>query len=107
MPKGRGFLSGAAINPRPVTGDMTVSELVDSAFLAYNAGRLREACQLFVEKMLQDYDTIGISLTAALTPAGQGMYAIIPLREYVLLEWIESDRHNLFPNTRLLIGPRI
>jgi deoxyhypusine synthase len=44
------FLSGARIEPRPVTGDMTVADMVETAFLAYNAARLREGCQLFVEK---------------------------------------------------------
>ncbi len=42
------FLGGKAIEPQPVTGNMTVADLVESAFLAYNAARLREACQLFV-----------------------------------------------------------
>src|ERR1700693_3044667 len=79
------FLGGTAIDPKPVTGSMTVAELVDSAVLAYNAARLREACQLFVEKMLEDDVTIGMSLTGALTPAGLGMSAILPLIEYDVL----------------------
>src|SRR5439155_102640 len=41
------FLRGQRIDPKPITGRETVPELVDNAFLAYNAGRLSEACRLF------------------------------------------------------------
>jgi len=98
------FLGGNAIDPKPVTGSMTVAELVDSAFLAYNAARLREACQLFVEKMLEDDVTIGMSLTGALTPAGLGMSAIIPLIENGFVDWIVSTGANVYHDTHFGIG---
>jgi deoxyhypusine synthase len=98
------FLGGNAIDPKPVTGLMTVAELVDSAFLAYNAARLREACQLFVEKMLEDDVTIGMSLTGALTPAGLGMSAIIPLIENGFVDWIVSTGANVYHDTHFGIG---
>ena len=47
------FLAGAAIEPHPVRGEMTAADLIDTAFLAYNGRRLREACRLFAEKMLE------------------------------------------------------
>jgi deoxyhypusine synthase len=83
---------------------MTVAELVDSAFLAYNAARLRESCQLFVEKMLEDDVTIGMSLTGALSPAGLGMSAIIPLIENGFVDWIVSTGANLYHDTHFGIG---
>ena len=98
------FLGGTAIDPKPVTGSMTVAELVDSAFLAYNAARLREACQLFVEKMLEDDVTIGMSLTGALTPAGLGMSAIIPLIDNGFVDWIVSTGANVYHDTHFGIG---
>jgi deoxyhypusine synthase len=98
------FLSGTPINPKPVTGSMTVAELVESAFLAYNAARLREACQLYVEKMLDDDVTVGLSLTGALTPAGIGMSAIIPLIENGFVDWIVSTGANLYHDTHFGIG---
>jgi deoxyhypusine synthase len=104
MTRGKNFLSGAAIDPKPVTGSMTVADLVDGAFLAYNAARLREACQLFVEKMLEDDVTIGMSLTGALTPAGLGMSAIIPLIENGFVDWIVSTGANLYHDTHFGIG---
>src|SRR4029453_9230096 len=98
------FLGGNAIDPTPVSGSMTVADLVDSAFLAYNAARLREACQLFVEKMLEDDVTIGMSLTGALTPAGLGMSAIIPLIENGFVDWIVSTGANAYHDTHFGIG---
>jgi deoxyhypusine synthase len=98
------FLSGGAIDPRPVTGEMSVADMVDSAFLAYNAARLREACQLFVGKMLEDDVTVGMSLTGALTPAGLGMSAIIPLIDNGFVDWIVSTGANLYHDTHFGIG---
>src|SRR5258707_13262815 len=98
------FLGGNPIDPKPVTGSMTVADLVESAFLAYNAARLREACQLFVEKMLDDDVTIGMSLTGALTPAGLGMSAIIPLIENGFVDWIVLTGANAYHDTHFGIG---
>src|SRR5688572_32399029 len=44
------FLKGQRIEPRPITGRETAAELIEGTFLAYNAARLREACQLFTQK---------------------------------------------------------
>src|SRR5262245_39618554 len=101
------FLTGASIEPQPVTGSMTVAELVEQSFFAYNAARLRESCQLFVEKMLADDVTIGMSLTGALTPAGLGMSAIIPLIENGFVDWIVSTGANLYHDTHFGIGLRM
>src|SRR5436853_7622856 len=86
---------------------MTVAELVEQSFLAYNAARLREACQLFVEKMLADDVTVGMSLTGALTPAGLGMSAIIPLIENGFVDWIVSTGANLYHDTHFGIGLKL
>jgi deoxyhypusine synthase len=98
------FLGGTRIDPKPVTGDMKVADLVDTAFLAYNAARLREGCQLFVEKMLEEDVTVGVSLTGALTPAGLGMSAIIPLIENGFVDWIVSTGANVYHDTHFGIG---
>jgi len=107
MAKRHHFLGGAPIDPKPITGQMTVAELVEQSFLAYNAARLREACQLFVEKMLADDVTIGMSLTGALTPAGLGMSAIIPLIESGFVDWIVSTGANLYHDTHFGIGLKL
>lgn len=104
MPDKKHYLKGRVIDPPPITGSTTVVELVDNAFLAYNAARLREACHLFAEKMLEDDVTVGMSLTGALTPAGLGMSAIIPLIEHGFIDWIVSTGANLYHDTHFGLG---
>ena len=98
------FLAGQAISPAPITGRETVAELIDNAFLAYNAARLREACLLYTRKMLEPDVTIGLTLTGALTPAGLGMAAIIPLIEAGFVDWIISTGANLYHDTHFGLG---
>src|ERR1041385_6447471 len=73
------FLQGKRIAPRPITKETSITELIESSFQAYNAARLREGAQLFAERMLAENVTVGITLTGALTPAGLGISALIPL----------------------------
>jgi len=98
------FLRGAAIDPRPINGRERVADLIDGAFLAYNAARLREAGQLLVEKMLQKDVTVGLTMTGALTPAGLGMSAVIPLIEAGFVDWIISTGANLYHDTHFGLG---
>jgi len=98
------FLRGARIDPNPITGRETVPELIDNAFLAYNAGRLGEACRLFTERMLADDVTVGMSLTGAMTPAGLGMSTIIPLLEAGFVDWIVSTGANLYHDAHFGLG---
>ena len=81
-----------------------MAELIDNAFLAYNAARLREACLLYTRKMLEPDVTIGLTLTGALTPAGLGMAAIIPLIEAGFVDWIISTGANLYHDTHFGLG---
>ncbi|MEJ2079389.1 MAG: deoxyhypusine synthase [Acidobacteriota bacterium] len=99
-----GYLDGKTIEPRAVSGDLNVAELVDGFFNAYNAARLREACRLYAEKMLREEVTIGLSLSGALTPAGIGMSCIIPLIENGFVDWIVSTGANLYHDTHFGIG---
>src|SRR4249920_2974753 len=56
------YLRGPRIDPRPIDGTETAADLIDNAFLAYNAARLREACGLFTTKMLEPDVTVGMTL---------------------------------------------
>ncbi len=98
------LLGGSPIEPRPVDGKMTAAELVDAAFLAYNGRRLREACRLFAEKMLEPDVVIGMSVTGALTPAGLGMSCLIPLIENGFVDWVVSTGANLYHDTHFGLG---
>ena len=92
------------IDPQPIGKRISVTELVDRTFLAYNAARLREACQLFTRHMLEDDVTVGVSLTGALTPAGLGIAALIPLIEHGFIDWMTSTGANLYHDTHFGIG---
>jgi deoxyhypusine synthase len=98
------FLHGARIDPKPISKDITLAELVETSFQAYNAARLREACMLLTHKMLDEDVTIGMSLTGALTPAGLGISALIPLVEAGFVDWIVSTGANLYHDTHFGIG---
>src|SRR5882757_10403449 len=98
------FLKGQRIDPRRIDGKESVAELIDGTYLAYNAARLREACQLFTGKMLEPDVTVGLSITGALTPAGLGMAALIPLIEGGFVDWIISTGANLYHDTHFGLG---
>ena len=98
------FLRGGKIEPLRITGQESAADLIDGTFLAYNAARLREACQLFTKRMLGDDVTVGMTLTGALTPAGLGMAALIPLIESGFVDWIISTGANLYHDTHFGLG---
>ena len=98
------FLRGQRIDPRRIDGTESVVDLIEGTFLAYNAARLREAAQLFTDKMLDPDVTVGLTLTGALTPAGLGMAALIPLLEAGFVDWIISTGANLYHDTHFGLG---
>lgn len=102
--EGSRYLRGQRIDPLPIDGTETAAELIEGTFLAYNAARLREAAQLLTHKMLERDVTIGMTLTGALTPAGLGMAALIPLIEAGFVDWIISTGANLYHDTHFGLG---
>ena len=91
------YLRGRRILPKPITGKESLADLVDGTFLAYNAARLHEGCRLFVKKMLANNNvTVGMSLAGALTPAGLGSAAVVPLIKAGFVDWIVSTGANLY-----------
>ena len=98
------FLSGKRIEPTRIVPGLSVSELVDGTFQAYNAARLREGCHLLTKKMLEEDVTVGLTMTGALTPAGLGMSSVIPLIEAGFVDWIIATGANLYHDTHFGIG---
>src|SRR5687767_12268979 len=98
------YLRGQRIDPRATTGKETVAELIDNAFLAYNAGRLREGSHLFTQRMPEPDVTVGMTLTGAMTPAGLGMSCLIPLMEAGFVDWIISTGANLYHDAHFALG---
>jgi deoxyhypusine synthase len=104
MKKRSKFLTGNRIAPQRIAPNTSAADLIDGTFLAYNAGRLREGCRLFTEKMLEKDVTVGLTLTGALTPAGLGMSTLIPLIEAGFVDWIISTGANLYHDTHFGLG---
>src|SRR5260370_15325971 len=91
------FLSGPQIIPRRIKPGMTVVELIDQQFQAYNSARLNEAAHLYAEEMLAPEKdvTIGLTMAGALTPAGLGG-CILTLMELGFVDFIISTGANLY-----------
>lgn len=86
----------------PVAGGLDVTTLVDTYFNAYNAARLREACQLFV-KLLDEDATVGVTLSGALTPAGLGS-VLAPLMRAGCIDYVSSTGANLYHDLHFTLG---
>ncbi len=98
-----GFLQGARISPKAIRPGMAVADLVDQAFLAYNAGRMAEGARLLSQKILQPGVTLGMTLTGALTPAGLGCSCLVPLIEAGCIDWLVSTGANLYHDTHFAL----
>lgn len=97
-------ISHKRIDPPAISSGISLPELLDSVFLSYNAGRLREAAQLLVSKMLAENVTLGVSLSGALTPAGLGISCLVPLIENGLVDWIISTGANIYHDAHFALG---
>jgi deoxyhypusine synthase len=104
MPRQSRFLSGKKINPSPIRKGIKLANLIDEVFVAYNAARLREGCQLYAQRMLAEDVTVGMSLSGALIPAGMGISTFIPLIERGFIDWMVSTGANLYHDAHFGIG---
>jgi len=95
-PHKKQYMAGKRIMPRNLNGREKLSYIIDEVFLAYNSARLKEASQLFAERMLAPDVTIGMSISGALTPAGLGCSCLIPLIKAGFVDWIVSTGANLY-----------
>ena len=91
------------LHPPPMEGGSEeVAALIDTYFSAYNAARLREACQLMV-RAIDAGATIGLSLSGALTPAGLSS-VITPLMRKGFVDYISSTGANLYHDLHFDLG---
>lgn len=96
--------SSKLLNPQPISSKLSLTDFVDQFCLAYNAARLREACHLMAQKILRPNVTVGLTLSGALTPAGLGYAAVVPLIEAGFVDWIVSTGANLYHDMHRSIG---
>jgi deoxyhypusine synthase len=91
------------ILPDPLRkGSADVATLIDTYFNAYNAARLREACQTFA-RMIDNGTTIGLSISGALTPAGLSS-VLVPLIEHGFIDYLSSTGANLYHDLHFDLG---
>ncbi|MGZ3672767.1 MAG: homospermidine biosynthesis protein [Ktedonobacterales bacterium] len=92
-----GYLTGERIVPRHISPEITVADLIDGSFQAYNAGRINEAARLYAQHMLDPEQDVTICLTiaGAMTPAGVGG-SIITLMERGAIDFMVSTGANLY-----------
>jgi deoxyhypusine synthase len=89
------YLCGKRILPEPISKATDIVKLIDGMD-AYNGGRLRAACHLLRDRYSQEDVTIGLSLAGALTPAGLGPCAIIPLMNHGFVDWLSATGANMY-----------
>lgn len=92
------------VNPKPVTKNMTVDQVIEGTMFSFNAGSFRKACELFTEHIARKDVRVGVSLAGALVPAGIGRSCLIPLIKAGLVDWIVSTGANLYHDLHLLLG---
>src|SRR5919206_3169912 len=95
---------GVKLDPHPIAPGLSVRDLVDNHLFAYNAARLREACQLFARKIAEPDVTVGLTLSGALTPTGLGTAALVPLIRAGMIDWIVSTGANLYHDMHRSLG---
>ncbi len=92
------------ITPSPMPAAISVVDLIDGYFTAYNSARLREACHLLSREVLQPGVTVGLSLSGAMTPAGFGVSVLAPLMRHGFIDWIISTGANLYHDLHYGLG---
>jgi deoxyhypusine synthase len=95
---------GRKLDPRPLSAGIGVDTLVDEFLLSYNAARLREACHIYVDKMLDADVTVGLTISGALTPTGLGYAAFVPLVEAGFVDWVVSTGANIYHDMHRSLG---
>jgi deoxyhypusine synthase len=95
---------GPAIAPPGLNENLSLPQLIEEHFLAYNGARLREACRLWSQLMAQPEVTVGITLTGALTPAGLGAGSLVPLVRRGFVDFIISTGANLYHDAHFALG---
>lgn len=92
------------IAPSPMPSEISVVDLIDGYFTAYNSARLREICHLLTREVMQPGVTVGVSLSGAMTPAGFGVGVLAPLIRHGFIDWMISTGANLYHDMHYGLG---
>lgn len=97
-------LRSQKITPAPMPADISVVDLIDGYFTAYNSARLREICHLLSQEVMKEGVTVALSLSGAMTPAGFGVSVLAPLMRAGFIDWIISTGANLYHDIHYGLG---
>jgi len=92
------------IAPAPMPKEISVVDLIDSYFTAYNSARLREICHLLSREVMREGVTVGLTLSGAMTPAGFGVSILAPLIRNGMIDYIISTGANLYHDMHYGLG---
>lgn len=92
------------IAPSPMPAEISVVDLIDGYFTAYNSARLREICHLLSREVMREGVTVAMSLSGAMTPAGFGVSVLSPLVRNGFVDWIISTGANLYHDMHYGLG---
>lgn len=98
------MLLSRKILPCPIPANLSVVDLIDNYFSAYNSARLREICHLLTQEVMQPGVTVGLSLSGAMTPTGLGISALAPLVRGGFIDYIISTGANLYHDLHYGLG---
>ena len=92
------------IAPSPMPTEISVVDLIDGYFTAYNSARLREICHLLSREVMLEGVTVGVSLSGAMTPAGFGVGVLAPMVRHGFIDWMISTGANLYHDMHYGLG---
>jgi deoxyhypusine synthase len=92
------------IAPAPMPQEISVVDLIDGYFTAYNSARLREICHLLSREVMREGVTVGLTLSGAMTPAGFGVSILAPLIRNGMIDYIISTGANLYHDMHYGLG---
>lgn len=87
-----------------MTANLSLTDVVDRYFTAYNSARLREICQLLSQRVFQPGVTVGMSLSGAMTPAGFGVSVLAPLMRAGFIDYLIATGANLYHDLHYGLG---
>jgi len=84
------------IFPGAIPAGVSIVDMVEHYFQAYNAGRVREICSLMVQKVFRDDVVVGMSLAGAASPAGLGSSCLVPMMADGLIDYLVVTGANIY-----------
>jgi deoxyhypusine synthase len=87
---------GEQISSEKIRAGLSVTDLVNRHFNAYNAARLQQICKLAAKIVQEEETVVGWTLSGAMTPAGLGSTSIVPLIENGWVDYLVTTGANLY-----------